>query len=156
MCLHFFLFQMDAISSLQPLSAAELQAVRSLYQAFSDNNLDLVDQAVTSTWQDIPLGPGQEPGPSGIKPIIAQFRRAFPDLTIVIHEIMGSAGRAAVRAEIRGTHQGEWFGIAATNRPSRVALHEFHHLENSRITHTWHLEDWFGMFHQLGALPPSL
>ncbi|RZL14003.1 MAG: ester cyclase, partial [Hymenobacter sp.] len=47
---------MDAISSLQPLSAAELQAVRSLYQAFSDNNPDLVDQAVSPTWQDIPLG----------------------------------------------------------------------------------------------------
>ncbi|TVT40527.1 ester cyclase [Hymenobacter setariae] len=143
-------------SSLQPLSAAELQAVQLLYQAFSDNNPDLVDQAVTPTWQDIPLGPGQATGPDGIKPIIAQFRRAFPDLTIVIHELIGSAGRAAVRAEIRGTHQGEWFGIAATNRPISLALHEFHHLENGRITHTWHLEDWFGMFHQLGALPPSL
>ena len=143
-------------TSWQALSAAELQALESFYQAFSDNQPDLINQAVSSTWQDIPLGPGQEPGPEGIKPLLAQLRRAFPDLTIVIHEIMGSAGRAAVRAEIRGTHQGEWLGIAATNRPIHVPLHEFHHLENGRITHTWHLEDWFGMFHQLGALPPSL
>ena len=140
----------------QPLSAAELQALASFYQAFSDNQPDLINQAVSPTWQDIPLGPGQEPGPEGIKPLMAQLRRAFPDLTIVIHEIMGSAGRAAVRAEIRGTHRGEWFGIAATNRPICVPLHEFHYLTNGRITHTWHLEDWFGLFHQLGALPPSL
>lgn len=147
---------MDLITSSQPLSAAELQAVRWLYQAFSDNNPDLVDQAVTANWQDIPLGPGQRPGPHGIKPIIAQLRHAFPDLKILIHDIMGSAGRAAVRAEIRGTHQGEWFGIAATNKLVAIPLHEFHYLENNRITHTWHLEDWFGMFRQLGALPPSL
>lgn len=147
---------MTTPSSLQPLSAAELQAIESFYQAFSDNQPDLINQAVSPTWQDIPPGPGQEPGPEGIKPLIAQLRGAFPDLTIVIHEIMGSSSRAAVRAEIRGTHQGEWFGIAATNRLVRVPLHEFHHLTNGRITHTWHLEDWFGMFHQLGTLPPSL
>ena len=147
---------MTTPSSWQPLSAAELQAIESFYQAFSDNQPDLIHQAVSPTWQDIPLGPGQGPGPEGVKPLLAQLRRAFPDLTIVLHEVLGSAGRAAVRAEICGTHQGEWFGIAATNRPVRVALHEFHHLENDRITHTWHLEDWFGLFHQLGALPPSL
>jgi predicted ester cyclase len=141
---------------LQPLSAADLHAVYTFYQAFSAPTPDLVDAAVSPDWQDIPLAPGQQPGPAGIKPLIAQLRAAFPDLTIVIHEIMGSAGRAAVRAEIRGTHRGEWFGIAATNKPIQMPLHEFHHLENGRITHTWHLEDWWGMFHQLGVLPPSL
>jgi hypothetical protein len=35
-----------------------------------------------------------------------------------------------------------------------VALHEFHHLGNGRVTHTWHLEDWFGMIRQIGAWPP--
>jgi steroid delta-isomerase-like uncharacterized protein len=147
---------MNSASTLQPLSATEEQAIRTLYQAFSEGNPDLVDQAVAPDWQDIPLGPGQAPGPAGVKPLIAQLRRAFPDLTIVIHELLGSAGRAAVRAEMRGTHQGEWFGIAATHRAVRIALHEFHHLDNGRITHTWHLEDWFGLFHQLGALLPSL
>lgn len=32
-----------------------------------------------------------------------------------------------------------------------MALHEFHHVENGRLTHTWHLEDWFGWLHQIGA-----
>ena len=148
--------QHEPTATLTPLSEQEQEAVRLLYRAFSDKNPDLVDQAVASDWQDIPLGPGQEPGPQGFKPIVQAFLDAFPDLDIVIHEIMGSAGRAAVRAEIRGTHQGEWFGIPPTNKQVRLALHEFHHLENGLITHTWHLEDWWGMFHQIGTLPPKL
>ncbi|MGI4874347.1 MAG: ester cyclase [Janthinobacterium lividum] len=148
--------QQEPTATLLPLSEAEQATIRLLYRAFSDKNPDLLDQAVTPNWQDIPLGPGQGPGPQGVKPLIRALRHAFPDLDILIHEIMGSAGRAAVRAEIRGTHQGEWFGIAPTNQQVRIALHEFHHLENGRITHTWHLEDWWGMFHQVGALPPKL
>lgn len=141
---------------LPPLSEAELHSIHQLYRSFSAGNAHLLNEVVVADWQDIPLGPGQGPGPEGIKPMIGALLQAFPDLEIVIHEIMGSAGRAAVRAEIRGTHQGEWFGIPATNQPVRIALHEFHHLQNGRITHTWHLEDWFGMFHQVGALPPAL
>ncbi|MDR7378675.1 steroid delta-isomerase-like uncharacterized protein [Rhodoferax ferrireducens] len=141
---------------LTPLSAAEIQAIEWLYRSFSDNNPNLLDQAVTPDWQDVPLAPGQGPGPQGLKPIIQAFKTAFPGMQIVIHEITGSRGRAAVRAEIRGTHQGEWFGIPATHKAVKIALHEFHHLQDGRITHTWHLEDWFGMFHQIGALPPAL
>jgi len=145
-----------ASTSLTPLSEAEIHAIHQFYRAFSAGNAHLLNEAVAPDWQDIPLGPGQGPGPEGIKPMMGAFLQAFPDLEIVIHEIMGSAGRAAVRAEIRGTHRGEWFGIPATNKPVRIALHEFHHLANGRLTHTWHLEDWFGMFHQVGALPPGL
>jgi predicted ester cyclase len=151
-----FFMQQEPTATLLPLSEAEHETIRLLYRAFSDKNPDLLDQAVTPDWQDIPLGPGQGPGPQGVKPLIRALRHAFPDLDILIHEIMGSAGRAAVRAEIRGTHQGEWLGIAPTNQHVRIALHEFHYLENGRITHTWHLEDWWGMFHQVGALPPTL
>jgi len=141
---------------LLPLSDAEQHAVRQLYRAFGEKNPDLIDQFLAPDWQDIPLGPGQVPGPAGLKAIIQEFVRAFPDVEIIVHELMGTAGRAAVRAEIRGTHQGEFFGIAPTNKQVRIPLHEFHHLENGRVTHTWHLEDWYGMFHQLGTLPPKL
>jgi steroid delta-isomerase-like uncharacterized protein len=145
-----------ATTLLTPLSAAEIQSIERLYRAFSDNQPDLLDQAVTPDWQDLPLGPGQGPGPQGLKPIIQAFHAAFPDMQILVHEITGSQGRAAVRAEIRGTHRGTWFGIPATHKTVSIALHEFHHLRDGRITHTWHLEDWFGMFQQIGTLPPAL
>jgi len=136
------------------LSAEEMRSIENLYRAFTDKNPDLLDEACTPDWQDIPLLPGQRPGPEGLKNLIPIFLMAFPDMKIVIHEIVGSAGRAGVRASIVGTHNGELFGVPPTGKSVDVALHEFHHLKDGLITHTWHLEDWFGMLNKIGAWPP--
>jgi predicted ester cyclase len=137
-----------------PLTRAEINSIETLYRAFTDKNPDLLDQALAADWQDVPLAPGQGPGPDGLKVLIPQFLKTFPDLTIVVDEIVGFSGRAGVRARIVGTHEGEIFGIAPSGKSVEIALHEFHHLKGGRITHTWHLEDWFGMLRQIGAWPP--
>ena len=134
------------------LSEEDRIAVETLYRAFSEHDPDLLDQVVTTDWQDIPLALGQQPGREGMKPLIQGFSAAFPDAKVTIHEIVGAPGRAAVRAEITGTHKGEWFGVASTGRPFTLPIHEFHHVENGRVTHTWHMEDWFGWLHQMGAM----
>jgi len=137
------------------LTAQEIKSIETLYRAFTEKDPDLLDEACTLDWQDIPLAPGQGPGPDGLKKLMPVLFAALPDLKIVVHEIVGSNGHAGVRASIRGTHLGEIFGIAPTGRDIDVALHEFHHLQGGRITHTWHLEDWFGMLILIGAWPPK-
>ena len=137
------------------LTAAQQLAIETLYRAFNEQNPDLLDHVLVDDWQDIPLGPGQQPGLAGMKPIIAMFVAAFPDVKITIQDIFGHDGRAAVRAQITGTHLGEFFGIAPTGKPIAIAIHEFHQLTADRVSHTWHLEDWFGMLNQVGAWPPK-
>jgi predicted ester cyclase len=135
------------------LTKAQQQAIENLYGAFNHKNPELLELALVPDWQDIPLGPGQQPGLAGMKPIVEMFAAAFPDVHIEVLDIFGRDGRAAVRARITGTHRGEFFGIAPTNKPIAIAIHEFHTLGADRITQTWHLEDWFGMLNQVGAWP---
>ena len=138
------------------LTPEELRSLRAFYQAFSNKTPEGFDEVCTPDWQDIPLGPGQQPGPAGLKDVLMNvFVPAFPDLEIVIHEIIGSPGRAGVRASITGTHLGEVMGIAPSGQKVEIALHEFHHLAQGKLTHTWHLEDWLGMFRTVGAWPPA-
>ena len=137
------------------LSPEEIRSLETMYRAFNENNPDLLDEACAPDWQDIPMVPGQGPGPDGLKQLIPGFLKAFPDLKIVVHELIGSAGRAGVRASLVGTHLGEIHGVKPTGQPVEIALHEFHHFQDGRITHTWHLEDWFGMLHQVGAWPKA-
>ncbi len=137
------------------LSEQEVQTIEKLYRAFDDKNPDLLDEVLVPDWQDIPLVPGQVAGPQGLKDQFPMLFQAFPDLKIVIHEIVGAAGHAGVRASITGTHLGGIFGVAPTGQSVDVAIHEFHHLQDGRITHTWHLEDWFGMLNRIGAWPPA-
>ncbi len=131
----------------------ERKAVETIYQAFSLHNPDLIDEAVTPDWEDIPLAPSQAAGPEGLKPIIRGFIAAFPDVQIVIHDLLQVPGQIAVRAEITGTHKGIFMGIEPTGKFVSIRLHEFHQLNGERITSTWHLEDWFGLFMQLGQFP---
>lgn len=134
---------------------AERIAVETLYRAFSEQNPDLVDAVLAPDWQDIPLAPGQGPGPAGIKPIIRSIAAAFPDVHITVDDIVQEPGKIGVRAEISGTHLGELFGIAPTGKQVRFRLHEFHTVANGLVTSTWHMEDWFGLFLQLGEFPPQ-
>jgi len=131
----------------------ERLAVETLYRAFSEKNPDLVDTVLMPNWDDIPLAPGQGPGPEGIKPIIRSLGEAFPDVRVVIHDMIQVPGQIAVRAEISGTHQGELFGIAPTGKQVSFRIHEFHTLSDGRVATTWHMEDWFGLFMQLGQFP---
>jgi predicted ester cyclase len=144
---------MSATPSLDQRLQAERTAVENLYRAFSDKNPDLLDLAVTQDWDDIPLAPGQGPGPEGFKPVLASFIAAFPDINIIVHDMLQEPGKIAVRAEITGTHQGEFMGMAPTGRRISVRLHEFHLLNGERVTTTWHMEDWFAMFQQIGQFP---
>ena len=141
-------------TDLQQQLRAERSAVETLYRAFSEQDPDLVDTILAPDWDDIPLAPGQPPGPAGIKPIIRMLAAALPDVHITIHDLLQEPGKTAVRAGISGTHLGELFGIAPTGKQVSFRLHEFHTLANGMIT-TWHMEDRFGLFLQLGQFPPQ-
>jgi predicted ester cyclase len=124
----------------QPLTPVEVQAIETFYSAWKAHKPDLLDQVCTPDWQDIPLGPGQKPGPQGLGDIIRTFTAAFPDVEIVLHELFGTHERVGVRAEIRFTNQHDIPGAAAPGQPVSITLHEFHYLKDGRLTHTWHLE----------------
>ena len=137
------------------LTVTQKRSLETFYRAFSDKNPSLLDEAVTSDWQDIPLAPGQGAGPDGLKPLMQMFFTALPDVRIIIDDAIAQPDRVGVRARMIGTHQGEIFGLQPTGKLVSIALHEFHHFKHDRISHTWHLEDWFGMLHQIGAWPPA-
>ena len=85
------------------------QLVDTFYRAFSGDT-DLLDAVVAPDWEDIPLSPGQEHGPDGIKPVINGIGQSFTDFHIVVHDVIDGRGadgngNIGVRAEMRGTHR---------------------------------------------------
>ena len=133
------------------LTEAQRNLIDRLYQAFNAGDPDLLDEVLADDWQDTPMAPGQQPGLEGMKPMVKAFCTAFADLRIAPQEVVGSKNRAAVRLVLSGRHVGEWMGVPATGRTFEIAMHEMHHLEGDRITHTWHLEDWSDWRQQIGA-----
>ncbi|MBP2496138.1 putative ester cyclase [Methylobacterium sp. PvP062] len=135
------------------LTPGQHGALEAFYGALGGHDVDLLDEATTADWEDIPLAPGQGPGPEGAKPIFRMLLTAFPDLVVDIVDVMAERDRAAVRAMVSATHVGPLFGVPASGRRVTFALHEFHDFESDRLRRTWHLEDLFGLFSQVGAFP---
>lgn len=129
------------------------------YRGFSGDTT-LIEQSVTSGWEDIPPHPGQVPGPDGIKPLIEDIGASFASFHIVVHDVVDGRGAdgnglVGVRGAMRGTHMGEFFGVPATGREYSITIHEFHEIRDGRIARTWHLEDWFGWLSEAGGVPAS-
>src|SRR3546814_13081942 len=96
-------------------SDLERAAVETFYKAF-EGQPELLNEAVTQDWQDIPLAPGQHPGREGMKPLIDGFKAAFPDTKVKVHEIIGARGRVAVRASISGRSEERRVGKECVSR----------------------------------------
>lgn len=130
---------------VKALTKPELDTIRKFYEAFNRKDTDILDEICMPDWKDIPLAPGQADGPKGLQDIMSYLFEACPDIEVVIHEIFGTHERAAVRASMKFTHVNEIMGIPPSHQQVSVSLHEFHHLKDGKLTHTWHLEDWFGL-----------
>jgi predicted ester cyclase len=124
-------------------------AVRQFYKAMSTGDVSLLDDVLAPDWQDIPLPPQQAPGRDGFKAAIPWLRSVFSELAVVHDEIIVSGNTVAVRSRTSGIHQGELFGVPATGRRVEFRAFDFHRFDGGLITHSWHLEDFFGLLGQL-------
>lgn len=132
-------------SMVKALTQQEIETISKFYGAFKMKQPEILDEICMPDWKDIPLAPGQEDGPKGLQEIMKYIFIVCPDIEIVIHDIFGTHERAAVRASMEFTHVNEIMGIQPTHKKVSIALHEFHYLKDGKLTHTWHLEDWFGL-----------
>ena len=71
-------------------------------------------------------------------------------------EVIGEEHRAATRVSISGTHLGPLMGLPASGKYITLSLNEFRTFREGRISVTRHMEDWMGLFRQIGALPSCL
>lgn len=124
---------------------------RQFYAAFSTGDVDILDQILSKDWADRPPIPGQPPGRDGEKATIQAFRIAFPDIQFTLEDVIVAADKVTVRSTARGTHRGEFLGVAPTQRTVSFMTIDIHQIANHQIVETWHLEDFYGLLQQFNA-----
>ncbi len=76
-------------------------------------------------------------------------KRAFPDLTIRVDDLVAAGDRVALRLTLSGTHQGEFQGIPATGRKISYVSHEFYRVAEGLVAEEWICSDMASLFSQL-------
>jgi predicted ester cyclase len=136
-----------------PAAQADEALVRQFYVPFNTGEVGIYERILDVDWVDDPLAPGQRPGRAGMGPHVAGIRQVIPDYHTVIDDLIVVGDKAAVRSTVRGTHTEPFFGIPPTGRQVSFRTFDFHQIARGVIVATWHLEDFFGLFQQLGAFP---
>lgn len=91
-------------------------------------------------------------GPNGFKPFFRNFRTAFPDIEVVVEDTITEGEKVAARCTVRGKHQSDTLGFAATQRPMEITGMTIVRVRDGKIIEAWNNFDFMSMFKQLGAL----
>jgi predicted ester cyclase len=89
------------------------------------------------------------PGPG------SYLRGAFPDRTDTIEDIVADGDRVGMLFRVRGTHKGNFFGIAPTDKPFDIHELGIFRLADGKSTEAWFMADELGLLQQLGAKMPA-
>jgi steroid delta-isomerase-like uncharacterized protein len=86
------------------------------------------------------------------------IRTAFPDHHLVIEDQIAEGDRVVTRVTFRGTHLGEFNGIAATGKQVVYAGTAIDRLVDGKVVEMWHVANTMALLQQIGgviAAPPK-
>jgi len=91
-------------------------------------------------------------GPAGFKPFHDVFRGAFPDIGVVVEDLIAEGDKVVARCSVRGKHTGDHLGIAPSNSPVLFTGIAIVRIEDGMIVEAWNNFDFLKMNRQIGAI----
>jgi steroid delta-isomerase-like uncharacterized protein len=93
-------------------------------------------------------------GVEDLKQFFVMLRSGFPDFQGIIEDLFAAEGdKVVLRFTFRGTHQGEFMGIAPTGKQVIMPGIDIFRIADGKLVELWNQEDMLGMMQQLGAIP---
>jgi steroid delta-isomerase-like uncharacterized protein len=136
----------------------------------SEHNKTIVRRVVTELWNngnvsvaDELFAPNYEHhdastpdfgrGPDSEKKRASLYRNAFPDLQLIIEDLIAEGETVMTRWSCRGTHKGDLNGIAPTGKQVNISGVTVVRLTNGKMAEGYVNWDALGLMQQLGVVP---
>jgi serine phosphatase RsbU (regulator of sigma subunit) len=122
---------------------------RYLEEAWNQSNLEVIDEIFDRYISHQPNGSVHERGPQDVKRFVSEFRAAFPDLRLIMEEQIAEGDKVVSRGTIRGTHQGEFRGMAPTDEEMEIpGMAVFRFSEEGKVVESWDSYDQLSLMRQ--------
>jgi predicted ester cyclase len=131
---------------------------RFLEEGFGQGKTELVDEVLHSDFvcYDPNSETGEIRGTQTIKGEIEYFHSAVPDLTFTVEDQVAEGDKVVSRYTARGTHEGEFFGVAGSgNRVEFTGIQIDRFDESGKMIEEWPEYDLLGAMRQMGAIPEA-
>ncbi|MBI3976712.1 MAG: ester cyclase [Chloroflexi bacterium] len=136
---------------------ANKAAARAFFEAFSaDGDVSVLDRVVAPTYKGRRWQPGQPTGPDLVRQNVNAYRTGFPDVRIIIHDLIAEGDKVVVDYSFTGTHQGEFASVPGTGKRVEVTGIDIVRLVDGKIVELKAVMDRLGMLQQFGVIPSSV
>lgn len=128
---------------------------RRLYQeVWNERKLDVVDELISPSHALYdPNASDSQVGPQAYKRTLTTFLTGIPDLRFKVQDMISENSKLAVSWVVSGTHQGDFYGIPATNKKISVEGVTIHQIDSGKILDSYVTWDMLGVMRRLGAVP---
>jgi steroid delta-isomerase-like uncharacterized protein len=132
---------------------------RLLEETFNEGKIELFDQLVaTDAVNHDPATPAQMRalhGPEVFRSTVSMYRAAFPDVRMIVDDVIAADDKVVLRWHSEGTHRGELVGLAPTGARASVTGIGIDRWKDGKVVEAWTEWDNLGLARQLGAAPPE-
>jgi predicted ester cyclase len=142
--------QEDPIAKQEATNKANYRAITEAFNTFNSAALDTliaadgIDHDGESTYV----------GAEMAKQVLDAFKTGFPDGKTEILSIVAEGDMVMAYTSFTGTNTGEFFGMAATNKPVKYTAVDIVQYKDGKAFEHWYVSDNYGMMMQMGAIPP--
>lgn len=138
------------------MSEANKELVRRWFEeVWNQGRADAIDEmfdenGVAHGLSDDPANPIK--GPTAFRPFHNLFREAFPNMMIVVEDMIAEDDKVAARCSVRAQHEGDFLGKAATQSPVDFTGIAIVRIYNGKIVEAWNNFDFMTLHKQVGLL----
>ncbi len=138
------------------MSVEENKAIelRIFEEVVNKGELAVIDELFAANFFQHDAPPGTTADREGTKQFFAMVHSAFPDFHSTLEDIFAEGDKVVQRFTARGTHKGEWMGIAPTGKQMTSPGIAIHRITGGKIVEGWTSMDMLGVMVQLGVVPP--
>ncbi len=137
------------------LAANKAVVLRSEAELWNNGNLAAADDLYSPDFICHFVIPPDWRGVRGIKDVVAQHRRSFPDWNERVDDIIAEGDKVVIRFTSTGTQRGEFAGLPPTGTKVTIREVAIFRLENGKIAEQWGMPDLHGLLEQLKAKSPN-
>ena len=121
-------------------------------QGWNKHNINMIDETYLPNFSQHGGGPDLNSA-AELKVFVADYLKAFPDLTFTIEDLVAEGDRVVWRFVATATHLGPLMSIPPTGRTASVTGMIVFRIANDRIAEGWLNLDVLSMLQQIGAFP---
>ena len=126
---------------------------RVIEDIINKQNPALADELIDTNFVDHGVAGMGFKGPEGFKQYVTTLITAFPDLHLTIDDMVAEGDKVAMRLTARGTHKGDFRGIAPTGKQVTMSGIVIQRIANNKCVEGWLVNDNLGMLQQMGVVP---